>query len=142
MALVLGPIVFSDFEIPSKIDFGGRQAMHIHKLVGGGRVIDTMGPDDDPVRWRGRFRGPSAPSRARALLALKDSGAMVPLMWGGFFFLVVVSHVNVDYENFREVKYSVDCEVVSSGGFAGIAASLGTLVNADLGALAGLAALL
>ncbi len=40
IALFLGPIVFADFEIPESINFGGTQRLAIHRLAGGGRVIE------------------------------------------------------------------------------------------------------
>jgi hypothetical protein len=43
--LTLGGIVFDDFSTPSAMGAGGKQAMVIHKLPGGSRVIDTLGLD-------------------------------------------------------------------------------------------------
>ena len=42
--LLLGPIAFADFATPDCAPFGGRQQMAVHKLIGGQRVIDTLGP--------------------------------------------------------------------------------------------------
>jgi hypothetical protein len=36
--VMLGGIVFERFEIPEKINFGGKQTLAIHKLIGGRRT--------------------------------------------------------------------------------------------------------
>jgi hypothetical protein len=55
--VTIGGISLSEWEIPERINFGGKQQVTVHKLIGGNRVIDAMGPDPDDVRWSGRFRG-------------------------------------------------------------------------------------
>jgi hypothetical protein len=134
MSLVLGGIVFKDYEIPAKVNFGGEQKLAVHKLLGGARVVDAMGPDDCDMSWHGRFQGENATGRARALDALRVSGAQVPLVFGAFFYLVVVSRVECEYERSYQIPYSVTCTVVQSalGGFAAFPVSLDTLVSADM----------
>ncbi len=65
-AVSLGPITFTGFEVPSRINFGGSQRLVVHRFPGGARVIDSLG--DDPARpeWKGSFTGPLAAARARA----------------------------------------------------------------------------
>jgi len=58
--LVLGPVAFQDFEIPSAINFGGRQRLAVHQLTNGRRVVDTMGPDASEIGFSGVFSGPDA----------------------------------------------------------------------------------
>jgi hypothetical protein len=53
--LTLGGIVFDDFSTPHHMPLGGQQAMVVHRLPGGSRVIDTLGPDDDDYSWDGTF---------------------------------------------------------------------------------------
>ena len=86
MALTLGGVLFTGFEIPDQINVGGGHALHTHKLPGGGRVIDAMGQDDDPISWQGRFRGGLAAFRARALDAVRVAGNPVTLAWDAFRF--------------------------------------------------------
>ena len=64
---MLGPVVFRDFEVPERINLGGRQRLAVHMLPGGGRVVDAMGPDDAPIRWSGTFSGVDAAERVRML---------------------------------------------------------------------------
>lgn len=134
-ALVLGGIVFKEYEIPESLKFGGSQTAAVHKLIGGSRVVDAMGPDDKDPSWSGRFQGADATDRARALEALRVSGAAVPLVFGAFMYLVIVNHVDCDYERPYQIKYSVNCIVVlsaSGGTFAALPATLDALVTADL----------
>ena len=55
--IILGGVVFTDFQIPNKIPFGGKQAHKIHDLIGGQRFVDAMGPNSGDKSWTGRFRG-------------------------------------------------------------------------------------
>ena len=66
--LLLGPIAFTDYSPPECMPFGGRQQMAVHKLIGGQRVIDTLGPDDEDIQWSGRFFGAGALSTCLALV--------------------------------------------------------------------------
>ena len=50
-------IVFQDFELPSGINFGGRQRLALHRLPGGSRVIDALGRDDAQISFAGIFTG-------------------------------------------------------------------------------------
>lgn len=141
MPLVLGSIVFKDYEIPEALRFGMKQAHVMHRLIGGTRVIDAMGPDDDDPHWAGRFQGPDASDRARALVALAGSGTQVPLVFGSFSYLVLVAHADCNFQRFYQIPYSVTCTVVRSGGGGGFSeapASLDVIAAGDLATVASL----
>ena len=57
VALVLGPVLFREFEVPARINFGGRQRVVVHALPGGARVIDVLGRDDAQISFAGIFSG-------------------------------------------------------------------------------------
>ncbi len=139
--LILGSIAFREFEIPEEIRYGTRHRLEVHKLVGGGRVIDAMGPDPEPIRWRGRFRGPDAASRARDVEALAKSGRRVSLAWGGFSYSVVVDDFSADYQRFYEIPYHISCTVDTGGnaGSAGVTTTLTGVIAADLAIIRDLA---
>lgn len=40
--LVLGNLTFDEWSTPERIGFGGKQALQVHKLPGGSRVVDTL----------------------------------------------------------------------------------------------------
>ena len=109
----LGDIVFDDFEIPEKIPFGGAQRVVNHKLVGGLRIIDALGPDDIDIGWTGRFRGDLAKVRAQYLDGLRRAGLAVTLSWDDFTYQVVVVSFEADYERAYEIPYKISCLVVS-----------------------------
>lgn len=110
--LTLGPILFADFEIPEKLPFGGAQTLVVKKLVGGDRVVDAMGRDDDDKAWSGRFRGQFAESRARELDSLRIQGQPLVLTWSTLRYLVVISKFNADFMQPFEIPYSITCLVL------------------------------
>ena len=78
-APTLGPITFQAFEVPERISLGGRQRLVVHALPGGGRVVDTMGPEEAPIRWSGMFSGANATERVRMLERLRRAGDVLEL---------------------------------------------------------------
>ncbi|MBB3175404.1 hypothetical protein FHR90_003259 [Endobacter medicaginis] len=95
--LQLGTITLSGLELPSRMPFGGAQRLAVHRLPGGGRVIDAMGADDRDVSWSATFIGPAAVSRARQLDAMRTAGAPVTLSWADFRRTAVISAFEPDY---------------------------------------------
>lgn len=140
MPLILGDFTFADFEIPDKIGgIGGKQALTKHRLIGGARVVDAMGPDDDDLEWSGRFRGVDAAGRAQFLDAMRVAGQELPLSFGSYFYTVVIEEFVCDYEREYQILYRIKCFVVSSDQEAGsIIPSLDALVGADLATFASL----
>ena len=138
MALTLGGVLFTGFEVPEHINFGGAHALHTHKLPGGARVIDAMGRDDDPIAWSGRFRGGLAAFRARSLDSMRIAGRPVALAWGGFRFTVVVAEFRAEYRQAYEIPYTISCVVVT-GDAPAAAPGLADLLGIDLGRALGLA---
>src|ERR1700759_4325505 len=96
--LLLGSVTFQDFELPPRIVFGGAQRLAIHRLPGGARVIDAMGRDDGEISWSGAFSGADAADRARQLDLVRAQGAVLPLAWDAFAYLVVIARFAADYE--------------------------------------------
>jgi hypothetical protein len=110
--LTLAGVVFQGFEIPETINFGGAQMLAVHKLPGGQRVLNPMGPDDDPITWSGRFRGSSAEQRALLLNSLRRQGNQVLLTWNIHRYQVVIKEFKADFQQAYEIPYSITCEVV------------------------------
>src|SRR4051812_20099813 len=105
--LLLGPVVFQDFEIPSGVNFGGKQRLALHRLPGGERVIDALGRDDAEIGFSGIFTGPDATLRARSLDELRSAGVMLPLTWDIFYYTVLISDFHADYRNGSWNPYSL-----------------------------------
>lgn len=138
MPLVLGDFIFQDMEIPEKISgLGGKQAAAKHKLIGGARVVDAMGPDDGDPEWSGRFRGELATPRAQQLDEMRRSGQQFALSFGSFFYQVMIEEFTFDYERAYQIIYKIKLFVISAI-TPDAEPSLDDLVTSDLGALSGL----
>ena len=132
--LVLGPVVFQDFEVPSTICFGGAQRLAVHRLPGGGRVVDALGPDDGVIFFSGIFSGSDAAERALALDALRSAGAPLPLTWDVFFYTVVITDFTANFQSSWWIPYRLACTVIQSaiGAAVAVAGSLATAIQSDL----------
>lgn len=136
--LILGSVIFGGFELPEQIPLGGNQALSVHKLLGGARVIDAMGPDDRDIEWKGLFFGIDALSRARSIDAMRISAQEVPLLIDFEMRSVVVRKFEWDYQRPYQIPYTIAC-VVSSTPFLGLGpSSLDDLVTVDLAAVGNL----
>jgi len=109
--LILGGEQLTDFEIPSEVQFGGAQKLAIHKLIGGARIIDVMGPDDASIKWAGIFSGTYAGDRARMFDAMRVAGAPVGLTWDAFCYLVVIETLVFDFRNPWWIPYQISCAI-------------------------------
>lgn len=139
MGVTLGGIFLDGFEVSARISFGGAQALAVHKLPGGSRVIDAMGQDDGLIGWHGILSGSDATDRARALDAIRAAGAPVPLAWDVFTATVIVSSLDLEYCNSWWIPYRVACTVLVGTQMAGaVLPAAGTLADvvADLAAAA------
>ena len=120
--LTIGGYTFSGFGVPERINGGGQHHLIVHKLIGGQRIIDAMGPDDDSIKFTGRFRnadGTDAMSQAILLDAMRRAGKPVPLTYWNQTATVVIKHFGWSFERFFEVPYTIECEVVTASGQAG-----------------------
>jgi hypothetical protein len=114
--VVLGDFVFAGFEVPEQITFGGKQAMTVHKLPGGERVVDLMGPDEGAIEWSGTFISdefdPTDPAlRAQQLDQMRAAGNPLPLVWGQFYYTVLISDFTAD-TRYSMVPYKISCLVL------------------------------
>ena len=140
--LVLGPVAFQDFEVPSGINFGGRQTLAVHHLPGGTRIIDAVGRDDSLISFNGIFTGSDATLRARALDTLRVAGIPLQLTWDVFFYTVLIAEFSADYQNGWWIPYRIACVVVQDEAsiVLSLAQSLTATTLADIGSASGLAA--
>ena len=107
--VILGPIALQGFEVPESITIGGAQRLAIHRLPGGARVIDALGPDDAEVTWSGIATGPDAVLRIRILDTLRRSGLPVPLAWDAHAYTVLVSNFEADTASPYWIPYRIAC---------------------------------
>ena len=133
--LLLGPVLFQSFELPERISWGGAQRLAVHRMPGGGRVIDAMGRDDAPIAWTGVFAGEDAAMRARLLDLMRAEGGVWPLSWDSFLYSVLISSFSVSYERAGWLPYRIVCTVLrdEAEGLAEGVLSLAADVLGDLG---------
>lgn len=112
ITLLLGPVVFQDFEVPARINLGGRQRVAVHRLVGGARVIDSLGRDDAELQFDGVFSGRDATLRARMLDELRAVGAPLPLTWDVFYYTVILTRFDAEYRNGWWIPFRIVCTVL------------------------------
>jgi hypothetical protein len=110
--LQLGGVTLQGFEVPGRVTFGGAQALAVHKLPGGVRIIDAMGRDDADLAWSGVMSGGDASDRAKLLDGMRAAGALLPLSWDQFFYSVIISKLKLDYCSPWWIYYEISCKVL------------------------------
>ena len=126
--LVLGPVVFDGFELPTHITMGGRQRLAVHRLADGSRMIDVLGPDENDIAWSGILSGPLAAERAQTLDALRLSAQPLDLSFGDWFATVLVSGFSADANLAGWVAYRINCTVTAEApALDGVVALLASL---------------
>lgn len=127
----IGSVGLSAFEVPSSVRFGGTQRVAIHRLYGGGRVVECLGPDPSEISFEGAFTGPDAALRARTVENLRVSGQAVWLTWDSFRFNVVVQTLAADYRSPWWIWFRIVCVVASTSGPAvsALAATAGQIAD-------------
>lgn len=137
MPLTLGDFEFEEFEIPESIEgLGGLQSNAKHGLIGGARIVDAMGQNDSDPHWSGRFKGADAAERCQQLDWMRRAGLELPLIFGSFFYTVLIDEFTFRYEREYQIRYSIKVIVITSDVLA-IQPSLTDLVVGDLLALSG-----
>ena len=111
----LGTFVFQDLEIPEKINFGGTQQLVQHDLIGGNRVIDSLGQSDIDISWSGLMTGSTALPRAQQLNQLRAAGQQLNLTWFSLNYVVVIQNFVSYTERFYQVGYEIVLRVIKDG---------------------------
>lgn len=107
--------VFQNLEIPEDINFGGAQQLVQHNLIGGNRVIDSLGKNDIDITWTGRMVGSDALTRAQALNQLRAGGQQLVLNWFTLSYNVVIQNFVSYTERYYNVRYEITLKVISDG---------------------------
>lgn len=102
---------FQLFEIPEELGFGGSQMLNVHKLPGGQRIVDALGPDPRPLEWAGEFVGANATTRARYLDTLRKLGQPVTVSWSQFSYVGVIAEFHGDFRQEFRIPYTIQVVV-------------------------------
>jgi hypothetical protein len=133
--LILGPFVFEEFAVPERLPLGGAQAMHVHKLPGGRRVIDTMGPNDRDRSFTAAHWGSRALSDHLTLDAMRVAGTALAYTNGAEARSVVISDYTADVEKFNYIPFSITLVPIDTPGTqTAVAATPDALVASDAAA--------
>jgi hypothetical protein len=108
--VVLGSFAFGGMEVPEFITFGGKQQMDVKRLIGGERIIDILGPDERALAWSGIFIGGFPRLRAQQLDQMRIAGQVLPLIWGTFYYTVLIEDFAAD-TRYGQVPYRISCIV-------------------------------
>jgi len=132
--LTLGGVIFQDFEIPEKISGGGAQSLDTKKFLGGSRIIDALGSDDDEIAWDGRFRGFGAEGRCQQLDLMRKQGVPISLTFSTFSYQVLIKRFKFDFQQPFEIPYSISLEVLVDNNAPppGILATIDEVFGTDL----------
>lgn len=115
--MVLGGVLLTGQEVPQGITLGGTQHLVVHRLAGGQRIIDAMGPDERSLTWTGMFIGPSAAARARLIDAMRRAGEPQPLSFADYALTVVISTFEYSYQDQGSiVPYRIRAELLDPAG--------------------------
>lgn len=96
--VMLGGLVLSGPEVPDELIIGGRQILVIHRLLGGGRVIDSVGNDAARLVLTGRFVGPAATRRARRVEAMREAAQILAFSVADLSARVWISEFSWSYQ--------------------------------------------
>ena len=113
IVVTLGDFPFQDFEVPSKIPLGGKQSIIKHDLVGGLRIVDSLGAFPNDLEWSGLFFSHNALQRAQYLDYLRLQGKPLILSWSTIDLTVLIEEFVYEYERENRLPYRIRCVVVS-----------------------------
>ena len=118
--LVLGGFVFTNFAVPETLPGGGKHQLHVHKLPGGDRVIDAMGPDDDDRNFEGLHVGSGALDEVLTLDQMRIAGAPLGYSNGAEARVVVISSFTWKIEKFNVIHSSISLTPIDNPSRCGV----------------------
>jgi hypothetical protein len=110
--VLLGAVTLQGFEVPDTAPWGGDQALTVHKLIGGARVIDAMGIDDRAITIKGTFLSPDADQRALQVDVMRKAGQPVQFAWHSHVYLVVIKSFQPEFQRPDRVPYTLTVEIL------------------------------
>jgi hypothetical protein len=110
--VTLGEILFNGAEVPEVINGGGSQLQSIHQLIGGLRIVDTLGRSDIDISLKGIFSGIASVERVKYLDYLRISGNQVSFNYSQYSYLVVVKSLAWNMRMAYQIGYEITLTVV------------------------------
>lgn len=96
--LQLGSVFFWTNECPDMLPIGAVSQMQTtHQLIGGGRIVQTFGPDAADVAWTGRFFSDNIEQRIQQLRLYTVNATEVFVSWKNEQYLAIVKNFEPHY---------------------------------------------
>lgn len=117
LVVLLGDFVFQEHEIPASINFGGSQMLGVHQLIGGARVVDSMGHNEADITWSGMFynnvtTGLNAIERAKIVNNLRVLGLELPFIFYDLIYTVKIKEFTARFERYYQIPYTITLQVI------------------------------
>jgi hypothetical protein len=113
--ITLGTFVFRNLEIPQFINFGGQQMIAQHDLIGGNRVIDSLGKSDTDISWSGLITGNDSLTRAQQLNQMRVLGRALQFSWFNLTYTVIILNIILKTERFYQIAFDISLKVLVDG---------------------------
>lgn len=111
--LTIGSVIFNNIEHPEDLAFPLEQKVATNELLGGNRVVQTLGVQPQDVSWRGKLFDQHAKVRVDALNDMLTKGDPVTLAYLHYAMLVVVSKFTPTWHNEWFAEYDITVTVVN-----------------------------
>jgi hypothetical protein len=107
----LGELIFNASEVPQRVNSGGSQMLVKQQLIGGVRVIDALGKNDDDIVFSGLITGIIDQERSKYLDYLRTSGIQVNFTYSSFNYSAVMRDYKPDlrmgYKNYYTITLTI-----------------------------------
>lgn len=133
--LSIGPFTFNSVECPEKPPIGGvEDKAPAIELIGGGRVVHSVGAQPQDIEWSGRFLQPNAWQKIAALRAMAVSGQEYLLTWAGEQWYGKIVKIIPKPRHANYIEYDLVFRVTRDGNGA-LTVTAPTSVDAQVSAL-------
>lgn len=111
--LSLGSVTFYDVEHPDELPLEFKQNTVVQELIGGGRVVQTLGVQPKEIRWNGfLFEDNTVEVRVQDLTSMCAAGSTITLRFAQYTFDVIITDFKPSFYATNYAKYEIVCEVV------------------------------
>ena len=113
--LTIGIVQFNSIECPDDLPIGAvEQKVAVIELLGGGRVVQSLGVQPKPVSWKGRLWGVNVQPRVEQLRAYSVLGTPQSIIWSGELWSGIVREFIPTYHQVYRADYDITLEITGS----------------------------
>lgn len=111
--LSLGSVTFYDVEHPDELPLDFKQLTVVHELIGGGRVIQSLGIQPQEFRWSGYLFEDAVETRVKELAGLCAAGYSIPFTFAQYKFDVIITEFKPTFYSVNYAKYEIAVQIVA-----------------------------